>query len=135
MQRTAQVLDGFVDDYICRKNSKQNQNTRNESREKERKQEQEMRGDAEEPTETRRAPQRRAARWGERAKPTGRRRVPGRKVGEEPKDDEAESGADRRREVGAERRREVVGGTAGLEGRSARGRGIAPGLAGGGSRL
>ena len=74
--------------------------------------------------------------------------MPGRKVGEEPKDDEAESGADRRREevddkaesgavrrreVGAEWRREVgagwrreVGGMAGLEARSARGRGVTP---------
>ena len=45
-------------------------------------------------------------------------------------DDEAETGAGRRCEVGAELRREVVGGMAGLEARSARGRGITPGLAG-----
>ena len=38
-------------------------------------------------------------------------------------------------EVGAEWRREVVGGMAGLEARSARGRGITPGLTGRGSWL
>ena len=45
----------------------------------------ETRGDAEEPTETRGAPQRQAARWREKARPTGRRKVPSREVGEEPK--------------------------------------------------
>ena len=50
-------------------------------------------------------------------------------------DDEAELGADRRCEVGAERRREVVGGMAGLEARSARERGITPGVTGRGSWL
>ena len=47
--------------------------------------------------------------------------------GDKVADDEAELVADRRREVEAERRREVVGGMAGLEDRSARGRGITPG--------
>ena len=67
--------------------SKQNQIARNESREKERKPEQETGGDAEESTETRRAPQHRAPRWRnrKRVKPTRRRRVPGREVRQEPK--------------------------------------------------
>ena len=55
--------------------SKQNHNAKNESWEKERKPEQETRGDAEKPTETRRSPRRRAARWREKAKPTGRRKA------------------------------------------------------------
>ena len=44
----------------------------------------EARGDAEELTETRRSPRQQATRWREKAKPTGRRRVPSREVGEEP---------------------------------------------------
>ena len=57
---------------------------RNESWEKEREPKREARGDAEELTETRRSPRQQATRWREKAKPTGRRRVPSREVGEEP---------------------------------------------------
>ena len=56
--------------------AKQNQNARNDCREKEREPEQETRGDAEEPTETRRSPRQQAVRWRGKAKPTGRRKVP-----------------------------------------------------------
>ena len=61
-----------------------NQNARNESWEKEREPKREARGDAEELTETRRSPRHQATRWREKAKPTRRRRVPSREVGEEP---------------------------------------------------
>ena len=47
-----------------RKNSKQNQNARNESWEKEREPKREARGDAEELTETRRSPRQQATRGG-----------------------------------------------------------------------
>ena len=56
----------------------------NESWEMEREPKREARGDAEELTETRRSPRQQATRWREKAKPTGRRRVPSREVGEEP---------------------------------------------------
>ena len=50
--------------------------------EREPKAKREARGDAEELTETRRSPRQQATRWREKAKPTGRRRVPSREVGE-----------------------------------------------------
>ena len=68
---------------LGRKNSRQNQNARNESWEKEREPKREARGDAEELTETRRSPRQQATRWREKAKPIGRRRVPSREVGGE----------------------------------------------------
>ena len=69
---------------LGRKNSKQNQNARNESWEKEREPKREARSDAEGLTETGRSPRQKATRWREKAKPIGKRRVPSREVGEEP---------------------------------------------------
>ena len=69
---------------LSTKNSKQIQNARNESWEKEREPKREARSDAEGLTETRRPPRQQATRWREKAKATGRRRVPSREVGEEP---------------------------------------------------
>ena len=56
-----------------RKNSKQIQDARNESWEKESEPKREVRGDADELTETRRSQRQQATRWREKAKPTGRR--------------------------------------------------------------